>query len=120
MADAHRAEPIKLGVLMDYVMPDGEVRDDFVRPVELVFEDWLGEWTFLLNNGSMTDEPILWAHLMAKAGQTTAGVLVERSYIGQTYLLNFRRAAAHEGIRIVAEESIAQTGQDIAAAVRTL
>src|SRR5262245_48403098 len=27
-------------------------------------EEWLGEWTFLLNNGSMSDEPILWAHLM--------------------------------------------------------
>lgn len=83
-------------------------------------EDWLGEWTFLLNNGSMTDEPILWAHLMARAGQPTAGVLVERSYIGRTYLLNFRRAAQHEGIQIVAEEHIAQTGQDITAAVETL
>ena len=83
-------------------------------------EDWLGEWTFLLNNGSMTDEPILWAHLMAKASQPTAGVLVERSYIGQAYLENFRRAAEHEGIQIVAEEYIAQTGQDINDAVEVL
>jgi branched-chain amino acid transport system substrate-binding protein len=83
-------------------------------------EQWLGKWTFLLNNGSMTDEPILWAHLMAKAGQATAGVLVERSYIGQAYLENFRRAAAFEGIQIVAEEAIAQTGQDITAAVQAL
>ena len=83
-------------------------------------EDWLGEWTFLLNNGSMSDEPILWAHLMAKAGQPTAGVLVERSYIGQAYLENFRRAAGFEGIQIVAEETIAQTGQDITAAVQAL
>ena len=196
MAGAHGAEPIKLGFLMDYAMPDSDIRDDFVQPLELVFseglesgmidrpveivyreveglprgtvkavidafgelvdegcvavigphisdnavavreeierqfrvpaisvcgsEDWLGEWTFLLNNGSMTDEPILWAHLMAKAGQKTAGVLVERSYIGQAYLQNFRRAAQYEGIQIVAEEYIAQTGQDIAAAVRTL
>src|SRR5689334_7888121 len=83
-------------------------------------EHWLGEWTFLLNNGSMTDEPILWAHLMAKAGQMTAGVLVERSYIGPEYLKNFRRAAQFEGIQIVAEEAIAQTGQDISAAVAAL
>ena len=68
----------------------------------------------------MTDEPILWAHLMAKAGQPTAGVLVERSYIGQAYLENFRRAAQFEGIQIVAEEAIAQTGQDISAAVAAL
>jgi len=83
-------------------------------------EHWLGEWTFLLNNGSMTDEPILWAHLMAKAGQPTAGVLVERSYIGKEYLANFRRAALLEGVQIVAEEPIAQTGQDISAAVAAL
>jgi branched-chain amino acid transport system substrate-binding protein len=83
-------------------------------------EHWLGEWTFLLNNGSMTDEPILWAHLMAKAGQPTAGVLVERSYIGRTYLENFRRAAQFEGIQIVAEAAIAQTGQDISGAVAQL
>ena len=60
-------------------------------------EHWLGKWTFLLNNGSMTDEPILWASLMAKAGQSTAGVLIERSYIGQAYFENFRRAAQFEG-----------------------
>jgi branched-chain amino acid transport system substrate-binding protein len=83
-------------------------------------EDWLGEWTFLLNNGSMSDEPILWAHLMAKASQPTAGVLVERAYIGRAYLENFRRAAGFEGIQIVAEEYIAQTGQDITAAVAAL
>jgi ABC-type branched-subunit amino acid transport system substrate-binding protein len=83
-------------------------------------EHWLGEWTFLLNNGSMTDEPILWAHLMAKAGQMTAGVLVERSYIGPQYLKNFRRAAQFEGIQIVAEEAIPQTGQDITPAVEAL
>jgi ABC-type branched-subunit amino acid transport system substrate-binding protein len=83
-------------------------------------EHWLGEWTFLLNNGSMTDEPILWAYLMAKAGQSTAGVLIERSYIGQEYFENFRRAAQFEGIQIVGEEYIAQTGQDIASAVAQL
>ena len=47
-------------------------------------------------------------------------MLVERSYIGQAYLENFRRAAAHEGIQIVAEEYIAQTGQDINDAVEAL
>jgi branched-chain amino acid transport system substrate-binding protein len=83
-------------------------------------EHWLGEWTFLLNNGSMTDEPILWAYLMAKAAQPTAGVLVERSYIGKEYLANFRRAALLEGVQIVGEEPIAQTGQDISAAVAAL
>src|SRR6476620_2270762 len=31
-------------------------------------DDWLGEWTFCLPQGSMTDEPIFWAQLLAKAG----------------------------------------------------
>ena len=57
---------------------------------------------------------------MAQAGQSTAGVLIERSYIGQAYFENFRRAAQFEGIQIVAEEYIAQTGQDIDAAVAQL
>ena len=83
-------------------------------------EDFLGEWTFLLNNGSMSDEPILQAHFMAKAGQSKAGVLFERSYIGQAFLGHFRRAAAFEGVQIVAEEAIAQTGQDITDAVNAL
>ncbi len=83
-------------------------------------EHWLGPWTFLLNNGSMTDEPILWASLMARAGQSAAGVLVERSYIGNAYLQNFRRSAQFEGIQIVAEEYIAQTSRDITDAVESL
>jgi hypothetical protein len=31
-------------------------------------EEWLGEWTFSLSMGSMTDEPVFWAHLLAKEG----------------------------------------------------
>jgi branched-chain amino acid transport system substrate-binding protein len=83
-------------------------------------EDWQGEWTFLLPNGSMTDEPIIWAHLMAKAGHFDVGVLAEQSLIGQQYLASFRRACHDEGIRIVAEKVIAQTGQDITPAMRDL
>src|SRR4029077_250980 len=29
-------------------------------------EEWLGEWTFALPQGSMTDEPIYWADLLAE------------------------------------------------------
>jgi ABC-type branched-subunit amino acid transport system substrate-binding protein len=68
----------------------------------------------------MTDEPIVIAHLMAKAGQRTAGVLMERSFIGQEYLKGFRRACRRAGIRIVGEEGIPQTGLEIGEAVRAL
>jgi ABC-type branched-subunit amino acid transport system substrate-binding protein len=68
----------------------------------------------------MTDEPIVIAHLAANAGAKTAGVLVERSVIGQAYLRSFRDACRDNGLRIVAEETIAQTGQDIADAVRSI
>jgi len=193
------AEPIKLGYLFDFVLPEGypkEMRADLTqsfelvfdeglthgvidRPVEIVFreveglpkgtvkavidaygelvdegclavfgpsitdncvptkeaieqrfhvpaisvtgtEDWLGEWTFSLSMGSMTDEPIFWAHLLAKGGHNDIGVLVEQSLVGDTYLKSFRSACRANGLRIVAEEPIAQTAQDISGAVRKL
>ncbi|HEY7134786.1 MAG TPA: ABC transporter substrate-binding protein [Acidimicrobiia bacterium] len=193
------AEPIKLGYLFDFKLPDGypqEMREDLTRPFELVFrdgldqglidrpvelvfreveglpkgtikavidgfgelvdegclavfgpaitdncvptreaiedrfhvpamsmtgtDDWLGEWTFSLPQGSMTDEPIFWAQLMAKAGHTEVGALIEQSLVGESYIRNFRKAAAARGIRIVAEEWIPQTAQDIRDAVATL
>jgi ABC-type branched-subunit amino acid transport system substrate-binding protein len=193
------AEPIKLGYLFDFKLPDGypqEMRDDLVRPFELVFaealrqgvidrpveivfreveglpkgtikavidaygelvdegclavfgpaitdncvptreaieqryhvpalsvtgtDDWLGEWTFSLPQGSMTDEPIFWADLIAQAGHTEVGVLAEQSLVGESYIRNFRRACARKGIRIVAEEWVPQTAQDISGAVGKL
>lgn len=193
------AEPIRLGYLMDFKLPEGypqEGRDDLVfpfelvfkqgleqglidRPVEIVFreveglpkgtikavidaygeladegclavfgphitdncvptreaieeryrvpaisvtgsDDWLGEWTFSLPQGSMTDEPIFWADLIAKEGYTEVGALIEQSLVGDSYIRNFRKACAAKGIRIVAEQWIPQTGQDIEAAVRPL
>jgi branched-chain amino acid transport system substrate-binding protein len=193
------AEPIKLGYLFDFKLPDGypeESRQDLVLPFELVFnqglekgmidrpveivfreveglpkgtikavidgfgelveegclvvfgpaitdncvptreaieenfhipaisvtgsEDWLGEWTFSLSMGSMSDEPIFWADLLTKQGHREVGALVEQSLVGESYIRNFRRAAAARGIRILAEEWIPQTAQDISGHVRTL
>jgi branched-chain amino acid transport system substrate-binding protein len=193
------AEPIKIGYLFDFLLPDGypqEMRDDLSQPFDLVFseglkqgvidrpveivyreveglpkgtvkavvdaygelvdegclvvfgphisenavptreaieerfrvpainvcgsDDWLGEWTFAFPQGSMTDEPIFWSDLLAKAGHSEVGVLVEQSLVGESYLKNLRKACSHKGIRIVAEAPIAQTGQDINDAVRSL
>ena len=83
-------------------------------------DDWLGEWTFALPQGSMTDEPVFWAHLIAKAGHRTVGALIERSLIGESYIRGFRKACQAEGITIVGEQAIAQTGQDVAEAVARL
>ena len=167
------AEPIKLGYLFDFKLPDGfpeEAREDLTLPFELVFrqgldagmidrpveivyreveglpkgtiksvidaygelveqgclvvfgpyitdncvptreaiedrfrvpaisctgtDDWLGEWTFALPQGSMTDEPIFWSDLLVKAGQREVGVLIEQSLVGESYIQNFRRPAA--------------------------
>ncbi len=77
-------------------------------------EDWLGEWTFSLPHGSMTDEPIFWAHLLAKGGHTEVGVLVEQSLVGETLHPQLPQGLPRRtGIRIVAEEWIAQTAQDV-------
>lgn len=83
-------------------------------------DDWLGEWTFSFPMGSLTDEPIFWADLLAKAAHTQVGVLVEQSLIGESYLKSFRNTARIKGIRIAAEASVAQTAQDITSAVRYL
>lgn len=83
-------------------------------------EEWLGEWTFSLPQGSMTDEPIFWADLMAARGLTEIGVLVEQSLVGDSYLRNFRHAATAKGLRIVSEQRIPQTAQDVSAQVRAL
>jgi branched-chain amino acid transport system substrate-binding protein len=81
-------------------------------------EDWLGEWTFAFPMGSLTDEPIFWVDLLARGGHTEVGVLVEQSLVGESYLKSFARACRDAGIRIVAEERIAQTAQDVALAIR--
>ena len=83
-------------------------------------DDWLGEWTFAFPQGSMTDEPIFVADLIAKRGLTEIGVLVEQNLIGESYLTNLRSACRRKGIRIVAEAAIAQTAQDVTDAVRSL
>lgn len=193
------AEPIRLGYLMDFKLPDGfpaDVRDDMTRPFDVVFRDglerklidrpvqilyreveglpkgtvkavidaygelvdegclvifgpnitdnvvptreaiekrfevpavsvtgsdeWLGEWTFSFPQGSMTDEPVFWADLIARGGHQTTGVLIEQSLVGRTYLRNFQAACRRHGIRIVAEEEIAQVAQDVAGAVKNL
>lgn len=80
-------------------------------------DDWLGEWTFSFPQGSLTDEPIFWADLLAKGGHTEVGVLIEQSLVGETYLKSLRDACRHAGIRIVAEEQIAQTAQDVRDAI---
>lgn len=83
-------------------------------------DDWLGEWTFAFPQGSMTDEPIFIADLLAKRGLDEIGVLVEQNLIGESYLKNLRSAFRRKGIRIVAEAAIAQIAQDINEAVHTL
>jgi branched-chain amino acid transport system substrate-binding protein len=193
------AEPIKLGILMDWVVPEDHPQervDDWFLPLELVFgeglkqgvidrpvelvvrrcwglpkgsvkavvdafaelveegclavfgpsisdncipmreaiedrfhvpaiscsgsDEWLGEWTFALPQGSMTDEPILWAQILAKGGHTHVGVLIEQSLVGESYLRSFRKACRERGIQIVAEEWVAQTAHEVESALRSL
>jgi branched-chain amino acid transport system substrate-binding protein len=81
-------------------------------------EDWLGEWTFSFPMGSLTDEPLFWTQLLSKGGHTTVGVLVEQSLVGESYFRSFASACRDAGIRIVAEERLAQTAQDVDDAIR--
>src|SRR5690606_28951247 len=66
-------------------------------------EDWLGEWTFALPQGAMTDEPRFGAQLRAKGGHKKVGCLIEHSLIGDSYVRTFRDASAVRGVRIVGQ-----------------
>src|SRR6201991_2045735 len=66
-------------------------------------DDWLGEWTFAFPQGSLTDEPIFIADLVAKRLLKEISVPLEQNLIGETYLENLRTACRRKGIRIVAE-----------------
>ena len=81
-------------------------------------EEWLGEWTFSLPQGSLTDEPVYWAHLIKKRGLATVGAVVENSLVGETYIRNLRKACAELDLKLICEERIAQTAQDVSAAVK--
>ena len=80
----------------------------------------LSEWFFSFPMGSHFDEPIFWTDLLVKRNLRDVGVLMEASLVGEHYIANFRKACAARGIRIVAEATIAQTAQDVTAAVRKL
>lgn len=109
--------------ISDNCVPTREAIEDRFRIPALSVtgsDDWLGEWTFSFPQGSLTDEPIFWADLLVKGGHTEVGVLVEQSLVGQTYLRNFRGACRRRNLRIVAEAAIAQTAQDVTAAVQSV
>jgi branched-chain amino acid transport system substrate-binding protein len=109
--------------ITDNCVPTREaIEDRFRVPAISVTgtEDWLGEWTFALSMGSMTDEPIFWADLLARDSHAEVGVLIEQSLVGDTYVRNFRKACSARGIRIVAEEWIPQTAHNVRENVRNL
>jgi ABC-type branched-subunit amino acid transport system substrate-binding protein len=58
--------------------------------------------------------------MIAKRGLKTVGAIVEQSLPGQTYIKSFRKACREIGIKLVAEEIVPQTAQDVSAAVRRL
>ncbi len=105
------AEPVKVAIEERFKVPAISVTGS---------EEWLGEWTYSLSMGSMSDEPIFWSDLIAKGGHDDVGVLVEQSLIGESYVEQFRRACKRRGIRIAVEESIPQTAQDVTEQVRKL
>lgn len=99
-------------MIADNAVPTREVIEErFKIPTISVTgsEDFLGEWTFSLNMGSMLDEPVVLAHLMAKRGYKTVGAIIEQSLVGESYIKNFRKTARAYGLQIVAEEFVAQT-----------
>ena len=83
-------------------------------------EEWLGEWTFALSDGSLSEEPFYIANLLAKSGFRRIGVSHERSHIGTEYLSYLRQACEQYGVEIVSTAPIAQSAVDAHGVVATL
>ncbi len=83
-------------------------------------DDWLGEWTFNLSNGSLPDEPHVIANIIAQAKHRRVGLIVERSLIGQEYLKFFHKASEAEGLIVVGVEYVPQTVSDVTKQISAL
>ena len=83
-------------------------------------EEWLGERTFALSDGSLSEEPFYIANLVAKSGIRRIGVSYEKSHIGSEYLRYLRQACDMHGVEIVAAAPIAQSSADATGLVAVL
>lgn len=110
-AISDNAEPVREAIEQRFHVPALSVTGS---------EQWLGPWTFSLPQGSLTDEPVFWAELIAGQDYSSVGVLFEKSVPGETYVRHFRSACQHNGLKIVAEEAIHQTAQDVSSAVENI
>ncbi len=78
-------------------------------------EEFLGEYTFMLNNGSEPDEPPMIANILAHAGHRRISVIGESGLIGQEYCEIFRRVAPREGLRIMGQAIMSPAVNDVEA-----
>lgn len=83
-------------------------------------EDFLGPWTFALNNGSLQEEPGVIASVIGFAGHRRISVVHEQSLVGNQYLDFFRQACRDTGLEIVAEVGVPQVETDKSRVVRAL
>lgn len=83
-------------------------------------EGALGEWCFALNNGSMSDEPIILGEVMRRDGHQRIAIAYESSLIGQEYLAYSKRAYTDVGMQIVSQVAVPQVESDKVQAVTEL
>ena len=83
-------------------------------------EGALGEWCFALNNGSMSDEPIILGEVMRRDGHRRIAIAYENSLIGQEYLASSKRGYTDVGLEIVCTVPVPQVETDKVEAVSEL
>ena len=66
-------------------------------------DDFLGEWTFSMSLGSLPDEPIQLANVVAQHGYRRVAVVYERYRVGHDDLHYFRQGCGYAGLEIVTE-----------------
>lgn len=83
-------------------------------------ETALNEWCFALNNGSMTEEPVMLAAILKADGHKRIAIAHETSLIGKEYLGYASRAYEGAGLQIVSSVAIPQVEADKVDAVSSL
>lgn len=102
-------------MISDNASPLSEYINEFGRVPAITWagtDDWLGEWTFSLGNGSQPDEPMTLASILSQKGLVKPVLVMEAGLIGDQYARYFNEACEFEGLDIVGQVTVAATVTD--------
>jgi ABC-type branched-subunit amino acid transport system substrate-binding protein len=76
------------------------------------------QWMFHYQVGSLEEEPVVLAQHLAERGLATVAVLYDDSVVGSRYSAAFSRAAAENGLAVLASASVSPLAEDLSEAIK--